>query len=109
MGGVAAMSRYHLQARLFVGPLAKPRRDDWRDCATNDPEAAEGWARQAWDDGFTVWVYNHGRKDPLPFASDWHLIGLARPGGDFAAISAAFAAAKAPPGRQRRGWSAGDR
>ncbi|OLT13644.1 hypothetical protein BJF78_21695 [Pseudonocardia sp. CNS-139] len=75
-----AMSAFHLEARLFVGPLSAPERDEWRHAGADSWAEAERWVEQQVAAGFTVWVYDHGRPSPIPSASDLRLVAHARPG-----------------------------
>ncbi|WP_214405698.1 hypothetical protein [Pseudonocardia lacus] len=73
------MSLYHLHARALEGPLDAPRRDEVRVSQTDDADEADRWTRSQLDEGFTVWVYDHGRRSRLIGASDFRLIGHYRP------------------------------
>lgn len=94
------VSIYHLEARLFVGPLAAPLRDEWRVHATDDPRAAERWACEQFTEGFTVWVYDHSHPDPLPLASDLHLIAYATPDEGFDRLASMLARLRTPSGKR---------
>ncbi len=59
------MREFHLQARRFVGPLARPERNDTRlaesDCWNTIRTRADTLAQE----GFTVWIFRAGaRSDP---------------------------------------------
>ncbi len=73
------MSRYHLHARALEGPLQAPRRDEVRVTQTDDADEAETWAHGQVDNGFTVWVYDHGHQVRVTGASDYRLIAHYRP------------------------------
>jgi hypothetical protein len=73
------VSRYHLHARALEGPLRAPRRDEVRVTQTDDADEAETWAHDQADDGFSVWVYDHGHQVRVAGASDYRLIAHYRP------------------------------
>jgi hypothetical protein len=95
------VSRYHLHARALEGPLQAPRRDEVRVAQADDPDEAEAWAHRRVDEGFTVWVYDHGSPSRLSGASDYRLIAHYRPDG--------AGAPSAAPGRIPRAPHAGRR
>jgi hypothetical protein len=76
------VSRFHLHARALEGPLQAPRRDEVRVAQADDPDEAEAWAHRYVDEGFTVWVYDHGTPARLRGASDYRLVAHYRPAGD---------------------------
>jgi hypothetical protein len=76
------VSRYHLHARALEGPLQRPLRDEVRVAQADDPDEAETWAHRHVDEGFSVWVYDHGHSTRLTGASDYRLIAHYRPAGD---------------------------
>ena len=67
------MSRYHLQARAFEGPLAQPARDEVRLAESRDRPHLEAMGRALVDDGFTVWIFEHGERS-LPGCSDLRMV-----------------------------------
>jgi hypothetical protein len=73
------VSLYHLHARALEGPLDAPLRDEVRVSQTDDADVAESWTHDQLDQGFTVWVYDHGRSSRLIGASDFRLIAHYRP------------------------------
>ena len=68
------MSTYHLQARLLVGPLSRPERDETRTSAGDDLDELLAVSRALSAQGFTVWIYDHGHPAPLPGASDYRTV-----------------------------------
>jgi hypothetical protein len=73
------MSTYHLHARLRTGPLAAPERDELRVCETDSWDDAQSWAREQLAQGFTVWIYDHGRVTPIAGASDYRVVAHMQP------------------------------
>lgn len=73
------MSTYHLHARLFEGPLAAPRRDERRVSETDSRTEADAWARAQVAEGFTVWIYDHGRVPGIAGASDFRTVAHLQP------------------------------
>jgi hypothetical protein len=73
------VSLYHLHARALEGPLDAPLRDEVRVSQTDDADEAESWTGCQLDEGFTVWIYDHGRSSRLIGASDFRLIAHYRP------------------------------
>ena len=63
------MSAYHLRARLIVGPLRSPTRDEARDVESDDRSELARLATTLRSEGFTVWIFRHGVA-PVPGASD---------------------------------------
>jgi hypothetical protein len=78
------VSRYHLHARALEGPLQAPLRDEVHVTQTDDADEAESWAHTQVDEGFTVWVYDHGHHVRVSGASDYRLIAHYRPATDSA-------------------------
>lgn len=81
-GWVDPMSTYHLQARLFEGSLAAPTRNELLSHETDDWENAVTCAHELTDRGFVVWVYDHGRRPQLAFASDYRVVAEFSPAAD---------------------------
>ncbi len=79
VGGAAAMSTYHLKARIMVGPPAALERDEVRLHETDSWDDAQTWFRQQLADGFTVWIYDHGHVPLVHGASDYRAIAHERP------------------------------
>lgn len=75
----AAMSTYHLHARLLEGPLAAPERDEVRVSETDSWDDAQAWARAQLVHGFTVWIYDHGHVTPIAGACDYRMIAHSQP------------------------------
>lgn len=73
------MSTYHLQARLLIGPPHQPVRDELRSADSDDWEELSAVADQLVATGFTVWLFDHGHRTPIPTASDYRLITCLRP------------------------------
>lgn len=77
--GDAAMSTYHLHARILVGTVAAPERDEVRLSEADSWDDAQGWAREQLAAGFTVWIYDHGHVTPIAGASDYRTVAHLRP------------------------------
>ena len=68
------MSTYHLQARLFIGPMRQPARDEVRTAQSDSWAELHTVADQLVATGFTVWIFDHGAPNPIPNASDYRLL-----------------------------------
>jgi hypothetical protein len=103
------VSRFHLHARALEGPLQAPLRDEVRVAQADDPDEAEAWAHRYVDEGFTVWVYDHGTPARLRGASDYRLVAHYRPAGDTAPSAAPGRIPRTPPSSssERRGAGSG--
>lgn len=61
-----AQVRFHLHARLFVGPLYLPERNELQSGESDDCEEIMTLAKELVTRGFAVWVYNHDSVAQLP-------------------------------------------
>lgn len=57
---VAAVSTFHLHARLFEGTLAAPTRNELQSAESDDRAEVMALAEQLAARGFAVWLYEHG-------------------------------------------------
>lgn len=72
---VAAMTKYHMHARLMIGDLADPdARYDFQSRDTDNLAEVKEVAKELAEQGFTVVIYDHGHKTALPGASDYRQI-----------------------------------
>ncbi len=74
------MSVFHLHARLFKGPLRKPEHNELQCAEADDWDDIRALADELLGRGFTVWIYDHGQRCPLPGASDYRVVAHLRPG-----------------------------
>ncbi len=81
------MSTYHLHARLLVGPIQAPLRDEARVSGADTLAEAQQWSRERVAEGFTVWIYDHGHVATVPGASDLRRIAFTRPSTPYATIT----------------------
>jgi hypothetical protein len=75
------VSRYHLHARLFEGPLRAPTRNESRTHEADDLAEVEKTARTLVAGGFTVWIYDHGNTAVCPGGSDYRTVLKYSPDG----------------------------
>jgi len=73
------MSLFHLHARLLEGSLENLRRDELQITDSDDWNEINDLARELVAHGFTVWIYDHGHKTPLPGASDYRVVARLHP------------------------------
>lgn len=73
---------FRVDARMFEGSLAAPVRNETRRRECSDYVSAVGLAHSWQEDGFTVWIYDHGRTTGLANASDLRVIAVVHPSGE---------------------------
>lgn len=79
------MSSYHLHARMFVGSLVAPTRNELQTDESDDLDEVVRLAEHMVDEGFAVWVYEHvhgvgpnGRHAPYRLVAEWAPDGCRR-------------------------------
>jgi hypothetical protein len=74
------MTRYHLHARYFVGPMKAPQRDETRKAESDDLCALRAQAAHLTAAGFTVWLFEYGPNPARAlYSHGLHLVETLRP------------------------------